>query len=91
MTPFTLGLEPDGVAKTLIVKTLERYLRAVVPASGRLADRKTRNRLAPSHRPQRGIQAHSDSVDVLLQWTNAECGLGVCGTDDGSPTAPSLS
>jgi Ala-tRNA(Pro) deacylase len=31
-----LGLSPDDVAKTLIVKTREGYLRAVVPASGRL-------------------------------------------------------
>jgi hypothetical protein len=38
-----------------------------------------------------GIQAHPDSVDVLLQWTNAERGLGVRGTDDGLPTTPSLS
>jgi prolyl-tRNA editing enzyme YbaK/EbsC (Cys-tRNA(Pro) deacylase) len=34
-----LGLEPDDIAKTLIVKTLEGYLRAVVPASGRLDER----------------------------------------------------
>ncbi len=38
-----LGLEPDDVAKTLIVKTLEGYLRAVVPASGRLDGRKLRD------------------------------------------------
>jgi Ala-tRNA(Pro) deacylase len=38
-----LGLEPDDVAKTLIVKTLEGYLRAVVPASGRLDERKLRD------------------------------------------------
>jgi hypothetical protein len=44
---------------------------------------KTRHRFASSHRPQRGIQTDSESVDVLQQWTNAECGLGVCGTGDG--------
>ena len=38
-----LGLEPDDVAKTLIVKTLEGYLRAVVPASARLDERKLRD------------------------------------------------
>jgi Ala-tRNA(Pro) deacylase len=38
-----LGLEPDDVAKTLIVKTREGYLRAVVPASGRLDERKIRD------------------------------------------------
>jgi len=38
-----LGLEPDDVAKALIVKTLEGYLRAVVPASGRLDGRKLRD------------------------------------------------
>ena len=38
-----LGLSPDDVAKTLIVKTLEGYLRAVVPASGRLDERKLRD------------------------------------------------
>ena len=38
-----LGLEPDDVAKALIVKTLEGYLCAVVPASGRLAEPKPRD------------------------------------------------
>jgi prolyl-tRNA editing enzyme YbaK/EbsC (Cys-tRNA(Pro) deacylase) len=38
-----LGLEPDDVAKTLIVKTLEGYLRAVVPAAARLDERKLRD------------------------------------------------
>jgi Ala-tRNA(Pro) deacylase len=37
-----LGLEPDDVAKTLVVKTAEGYLRAVVPASCRLDERKVR-------------------------------------------------
>ena len=37
-----LGLEPDDVAKTLVVKTAEGYLRAVVPASCRLDERKLR-------------------------------------------------
>jgi len=43
-----LGLEPDEVAKTLIVKTLEGYLRAVVPASGRLDERKLRDLIGGS-------------------------------------------
>jgi Ala-tRNA(Pro) deacylase len=38
-----LGLEPEEVAKTLIVKTAEGYLRAVVPASRRLDERKVRD------------------------------------------------
>jgi len=38
-----LGLEPEEVAKTLIVKTAEGYLRAVVPASRRLDGRKVRD------------------------------------------------
>jgi Ala-tRNA(Pro) deacylase len=38
-----LGLEPEDVAKTLIVKTAEGYLRAVVPASCRLDERKLRD------------------------------------------------
>src|SRR5437773_39314 len=38
-----LGLEPDDVAKTLVVKTAEGYLRAVVPASCRLDERKVRD------------------------------------------------
>lgn len=38
-----LGLEPEDVAKTLIVKTAEGYLRAVVPASRRLDERKVRD------------------------------------------------
>jgi Ala-tRNA(Pro) deacylase len=37
-----LGLGPDDVAKTLIVKTAEGYLRAVVPASSRLDEHKVR-------------------------------------------------
>ena len=37
-----LGLPADDVAKTLIVKTGEGYLRAVVPASERLDERKLR-------------------------------------------------
>ncbi len=74
---------------------LARFRRAAVvgpsvwPGAGRSF--KTRHRFAFSQRPQRGIQAPPDSVDVLQQWTNAECGLGVCGTDDGFPMAPSLS
>jgi hypothetical protein len=28
---------------------------------------------------------------VATQWMNAESGLGVCGKDDGSATAPSSS
>jgi Ala-tRNA(Pro) deacylase len=43
-----LGLDPDQVAKTLIVKTLEGYLRAVVPASGRLDERKLRDLIGGS-------------------------------------------
>ena len=43
-----LGLEPEDVAKTLIVKTLEGYLRAVVPASGRLDERKLRDHASAS-------------------------------------------
>jgi len=31
-----LGISPEDVAKTLVVKTADGYLRAVVPASGRL-------------------------------------------------------
>jgi Ala-tRNA(Pro) deacylase len=38
-----LGLSADDVAKTLIVKTSEGYLRAVVPASCRLDERKVRD------------------------------------------------
>jgi len=38
-----LGLPADDVAKTLIVKTREGYLRAVVPASDRLDERKLRD------------------------------------------------
>jgi Ala-tRNA(Pro) deacylase len=38
-----LGLSADDVAKTLIVKTGEGYLRAVVPASRRLDERKVRD------------------------------------------------
>jgi Ala-tRNA(Pro) deacylase len=38
-----LGLEPEDVAKTLIVRTAEGYLRAVVPASHRLDERKVRD------------------------------------------------
>jgi Ala-tRNA(Pro) deacylase len=38
-----LGLEPDDVAKTLIVKTAGGYLRAVVPASCRLDEHKVRD------------------------------------------------
>lgn len=38
-----LGLSADDVAKTLIVKTAEGYLRAVVPASCRLDERKVRD------------------------------------------------
>jgi Ala-tRNA(Pro) deacylase len=38
-----LGLSPDDVAKALIVKTHEGYLRAVVQASGRLDERKVRD------------------------------------------------
>jgi hypothetical protein len=38
-----LGLSADDVAKTLIVKTPEGYLRAVVPASCRLDERKLRD------------------------------------------------
>jgi prolyl-tRNA editing enzyme YbaK/EbsC (Cys-tRNA(Pro) deacylase) len=38
-----LGLEPDDVAKTLIVKTREGYLRAVVQAFDRLDERKVRD------------------------------------------------
>jgi Ala-tRNA(Pro) deacylase len=37
-----LGVAPDDVAKTLIVKLPEGYLRAVVPASARLDLRKVR-------------------------------------------------
>jgi Ala-tRNA(Pro) deacylase len=43
-----LGLEPADVAKTLIVKTLEGYLRAVVQASGRLDERKVRDLISGS-------------------------------------------
>jgi prolyl-tRNA editing enzyme YbaK/EbsC (Cys-tRNA(Pro) deacylase) len=43
-----LGLEPDDVAKTLIVKTHEGYLRAVVQASGRLDERKVRDLISGS-------------------------------------------
>jgi Ala-tRNA(Pro) deacylase len=38
-----LGLPADDVAKTLIVKAREGYLRAVVPASDRLDERKLRD------------------------------------------------
>ena len=38
-----LGLPADDVAKTLIVRTREGYLRAVLPASGRLDERKLRD------------------------------------------------
>jgi Ala-tRNA(Pro) deacylase len=38
-----LGLAADDVAKTLIVKTADGYLRAVVPASCRLDERKVRD------------------------------------------------
>jgi Ala-tRNA(Pro) deacylase len=38
-----LLLSPDDVAKTLILKTPEGYLRAVVPASCRLDERKLRD------------------------------------------------
>jgi Ala-tRNA(Pro) deacylase len=38
-----LGLSPDDVAKTLIVKTPDGYLRAVVPGSCRLDVRKVRD------------------------------------------------
>ncbi len=38
-----LGLSADDVAKTLILKTAEGYLRAVVPASCRLDERKVRD------------------------------------------------
>jgi Ala-tRNA(Pro) deacylase len=38
-----LGLSADDVAKTLILKTAEGYLRAVVPASSRLDERKVRD------------------------------------------------
>ena len=38
-----LGLSPDDVAKTLIVKTREGYLRAVVQAFDRLDERKVRD------------------------------------------------
>ena len=38
-----LGLGPDDVAKTLVVKTAEGYLRAVLPASRRLDERKVRD------------------------------------------------
>jgi Ala-tRNA(Pro) deacylase len=38
-----LGLSPDDVAKTLVVKTRDGYLRAVVPASCRLDERKVRD------------------------------------------------
>jgi Ala-tRNA(Pro) deacylase len=37
-----LGVSPDDVAKTLVVKLPEGYLRAVLPASGRLDLRKVR-------------------------------------------------
>jgi prolyl-tRNA editing enzyme YbaK/EbsC (Cys-tRNA(Pro) deacylase) len=43
-----LGLSPDDVAKTLIVKTHEGYLRAVVQASGRLDERKVRDLISGS-------------------------------------------
>jgi Ala-tRNA(Pro) deacylase len=38
-----LGLAADDVAKTVIVKTAEGYLRTVVPASCRLDERKVRD------------------------------------------------
>jgi Ala-tRNA(Pro) deacylase len=38
-----LGLSPDDVAKTLVLKTPGGYLRAVVPASCRLDERKVRD------------------------------------------------
>ena len=38
-----LGLSPNDVAKTLVVKTPDGYLRAVVPASCRLDERKVRD------------------------------------------------
>ena len=38
----SLGVSPDGVAKTLVVKLPEGYIRAVVPASARVDLRKLR-------------------------------------------------
>lgn len=38
----SLGVSPDDVAKTLVVKLPEGYMRAVVPASARLDLRKVR-------------------------------------------------
>lgn len=38
-----LGLSPDEVGKTLVVKTPDGYVRAVVPASCRLDERKLRD------------------------------------------------
>jgi Ala-tRNA(Pro) deacylase len=38
----SLGVSPDDVAKTLIVKLPEGYLRAVLPASARIDLRKVR-------------------------------------------------
>lgn len=40
-----LGVDPSDVAKTLVVATAEGYVRAVVPASGRLDLRKLRELL----------------------------------------------
>ena len=40
----SLGVSPDDVAKTLIVKLPEGYLRAVLPASARIDVRKVRAR-----------------------------------------------
>ena len=37
-----LGVSPDDVAKTLVVKTVDGYVRAVLPASARLDLRKLR-------------------------------------------------
>ena len=45
-----LGLGPDDVAKTLVVKTAQGYLRAVLPASRRLDERKVRDLTGGSKR-----------------------------------------
>jgi len=59
-----LGLPADDVAKTLIVKTREGYLRAVVPASDRLDERNLRDITDGSKK-----EVHLASEDELRRAT----------------------
>jgi hypothetical protein len=75
------GKKCDGALRSPGFGVLQRWGRPCGPAPV------GRSRLVIVSRlhigRKRGIQTHSESVDVLRQWTNAECGLGVCGTGDG--------